>query len=341
MYIPANFFRVSVLLAATTALALVQLPLLAQCSQLPQNTSYPANTRPVLKLPSYGGPSGTAFDDVRLVKNVLKIKSFGIGSLYQVDYIQVNYTLTNGSVFKAPEHGDGIFVPDVISLSPDEYVKKLEGLTNGEYVNQLYVTTYAPKTESRMVYGPYGSPKLNATQKFTFEGNIVGFYGTVGKEILSSLGAYAILPAKRSDIFSKANGKNFTDDPDASFPPVVAINKLYIGHALRVVSIQAEYQLFGGGTRKGPRNGGSGGITTVIDLTHERIVGVRGKIITGSVRKLGQLSFVTKDGSNRTKSYGPFGVRGSENFSLEGNVIGFSGAVYRNVIETLEFFYWI
>ena len=33
---------------------------------------------------------------------------------------------------------------------------------------------------------------------------------------------------------------------------------MYISHALRVVSIQAESQLFGGGTMKGPRNGGSG-----------------------------------------------------------------------------------
>lgn len=326
------------------AASLVLLSLTVKCQQLIDNGDPFPNTRPVLKFASQGGPNGTLFDDLENITNVLKIQSIAIGSLYQVDYIQITYVLSNGTLYKAPEHGDGIFTPDIITLAADEYLEKLEGLTNGEYVNQLIITTYATKDQGRRVYGPYGTPKLNATQKFVFDGNIVGFHGAVGKVVLSNIGVYSLAPVNKSALFgnvSFANATHFVDDPDGIFPPAVKISKIYIRHGYLINAIQVEYQLFRGGTRKGPLNGGNGGSLTVLNFApDERIICVKGKIRSLS-HTLGQLTFLTMNKKNDTIVYGPFGVLGNKEFSLNSNVIGFAGTVHRNVIQAIQVFYYI
>ena len=134
--------------SSVTALAVLLVSLSVQCQQVSDT-----NPRPVVKLDmQVGGSGGTPFDDFRNATNIFTIQSIGIGSMYQVDFIQVNYTLTNGSLYMSPFHGDGVFVGDAIKLAPDEYFRRLEGLTNGNCVNELYVTTYTPKDQSEKYY---------------------------------------------------------------------------------------------------------------------------------------------------------------------------------------------
>ena len=306
------------------------------------------STRPVLKLPSYGDRNGTFFDDVNnltMPGRIVRIHSIDIGNIYQVGYIQVKYVLSNGSLYKAPTHGNCIFTPQTITLADDEYVARIDGLTNGAMVNQLTITTYRPAVQQPTVYGPYGTTKLNANQSYTFEGNILGFYGTHGQYVLSSLGAYTLAPVKQSKFFGYVKqkaGKNFTDDPDSMFPAVVKINKIFLTHGNQINSIQAEYQLYGGATRKGPRHGGKGRDQTVIKLTrNEHVIGVRGTIAGGPINEILQLGFVTVNEKSEVKVYGPFGEWcGNVSFSLDANVVGFAGSVFKNVVTGFQVFYF-
>ncbi len=321
--------------------------LLGKCTELPQasiNYTLP-NTRPVLKLESHGGQGSIRFDDTEnniTGASILKINSIDVGSLYQVDYIQVTYLLCNGSLYKAPIHGDGIFTPETITLGEDEFVEKIEGKTNGEYVNQLTITTYSPKAGESNVYGPYGTTKLNATQSYAFEGNIVGFYGTIGKYTLSSIGAYSLAPAKTSDYYGTLNAaSNFSDNPDATFPPVVRISKLFVRHGIRINAIRAEYQLFGGGTRKGAWHGGWGGKLSVLDFApDEHIIGFRGFTESAPLETLSQLTFTTIDKKGKVKFYGPYGKVAANPFSRHVSVIGFKGSASITAVKGIQFFYY-
>lgn len=326
------------------------LSLQVKCNQL-QVDPYPS-TRPLLKLLSQGGPDGTLFDDLEYNgDSVVKINSIAIGSLYQVDYMQVSYLLLDGSLYTAPEHGDGIFTPDTITLDENEYLEKLKGKTNGECVNQLTFYTYNPQTGERRVYGPYGTTKLNATQDFIREGHIVGFHGSVGKTILSNIGVYMLAPVQKSPAFGyMSRGSNFSDDPDGSFPPAVRISRLYIHHGLKLDAIQADYQLLDGSIRYGPKHGGSGGNLTLLTFEHtsgEHIIGMKGMIYNGTYRKLAQISFVTMDKYGSVKTYGPFGDSGDDSFSFSGNIVGLAGAIFNNgvrevhnIVEAIQVYFY-
>lgn len=332
-------------LCSLTATLVILAPLPVSSEQLTLITN---NTRPVLKLSSKGSPNGTAFDDVANLttdtSSILKIDTIAIGSLNQVDYIQVTYLLSNGSFYNASIHGDGIFTPDTITLGTDEYVSKIEGKTNGDYVNELTITTYSAKYRESNVYGPYGTPKLNATQDYVFEGNIVGFYGTVGKYVLNSIGVYTIAPVKKSDYYGYASMKtNFTDDPDATFPPVMRISALHVHHGTYINAIQAEYQLFGGSTLTGPRHGGQGGHMTTLRLApDEHITGIKGETEEDEYfSTVCQLTFITTKKDGNVRYYGPYGKKGSKSFSvMDVNVVGLAGAVFKHSVGGFQVFYY-
>ena len=334
----------SMVIAVTVRINLVVVPVKSQI--LPYDDNFP-NTRQILRLPSHGGQDGTVFDDIKSIANasILKIHSIDIGSLYQVDYLQVTYLLSNGSFYKAPIHGDGIFTPDTITLAADEYVEKIEGKTNGEYVNEMTITTYMPLSRSINVYGPYGTPKLNATQSYIFEGNIVGFHGSAGKYVLSSLGVYIMAPVEKSPYFGYSNASSgFSDDPDGCFPPVVKISKLFIQHGSQINSIQAEYQLLGGGIQKGDRHGGKGGNLTVLKFaSDEHLIGFKGKVDDSPLHVVVQLTFITISEKRKTSYYGPYGTTGSDSFSFilgraHKNMIGLAGAA-SDVLEGFQVLY--
>lgn len=308
-----------------------------------------AITRPVLKLKRYGEKSGTFFDDVNnltMPATIVGIRSIDIGSLYQVDYIQVKYVLSNGSLYTAPEHGDGIFTPETITLDEDEYVAQIDGLTNGQaMVNQLTITTYKPSIDQVHIFGPYGTNKVNANISYTYKGNILGFYGSYGKYVLSSFGAYTLAPVKKSAFygsFSSKGGKNFTDHPDAMFPAAVKINKIFIRHGNQINSIEAEYQLYGGKVTKGPNHGGNKGNLTVINLDRdEHIIGIKGTIAGAPFKQLLQLGFITVNEQSEIKEYGPYGeLCGVISISLNANIVGFAGSVFGNVLTGFQVFYF-
>ena len=299
--------------------------------------------RPVVKWPTQGGPDEAKFDDIENISSsVFKIHSIGIGSLYQVDFIQVTYKLFNGSLYKCPEHGDGIFTPDVITFAPGEYLVKIEGKTNGQYVNQLSLTTYIPKDDGTIVYGPYGTTKLNATQEFSRVGYIVGLYGTVGKIVLSSIGVYKLSPVSRSPAFGRMSKvTDFADDPDASVPPVVGISKLCVRHGERVYGIWAEYQLHGGERKMGPHHGGEeeGTLTCLTFKQGEILAGVDIKTDDSKPSPLfTQISFLTVRGV-QVRRYGPFGTTGVNNFTFYRNIVGLAGTVSDNALDAIQFFY--
>ncbi len=221
-------------------------------------------------------------------------------------------------------------------MDSGEYVLKIEGETNGVFIDQLSITTYKPKDFVRKKYGPFGS---GGKTNFTLEGYVVGFYGRFG-DFLSQIGTYHFPPAKRSAVFG-GNGElsTFNENPDTAFYlPVVKINKLFIYHEKAIFSIQAQYQLIDGATRLGKRFGGNGGTLTVVKFeSDEEILGTKG---SSTSDRICQLTFVSKrhNISNPTLYNGPFGWSCSTPFSVDGNVLGFSG-IAGDVITALGFYY--
>lgn len=66
---------------------------------------------------------------------IFDVRSVAIISMYQVDYLQLTYQLANGSLYRAPEHGDGIFNPETFSLAEDEYIEFKEVLVTNSSTN--------------------------------------------------------------------------------------------------------------------------------------------------------------------------------------------------------------
>lgn len=298
-----------------------------------------ATARPVIKVPGQGG-NGTAFDDVRNITGatIINIQSISIVSYYQVDSIEVTYLLSNGSLYKAPKHGDVDFsFPEIINLDPDEFVEKIEGKTDGKVIDQLTITTRIPKDDGRIVYGPYGM--TNASHNFAFEGFIIGFHGRSGS-IMDQIGVYKLAPVTKSKQYGIPYfAAEFDDNPDVLFPPVVGIKTLFIHHGGQVNSIQAEYQLFGGGTKLSEKHGTPANTLSVLRFGHrEQIVEMRGEL-DYKKRFLNQLSFVTKKPNGRVKVHGPFGTAGSEPFSVRGSVIGFAGNA-SNFVQAISVYYY-
>ena len=298
-------------------------------------------SRPVLKTRGEGNPNGTVFDDVlNTTGAIFNVRSFAIISMYQVDYLQFVYQLDNGSLYRAPEHGDGIFNPDTIPLEDGEYIERIDGSTSFELINQLTFTLNSPnqpQNYSKRIIGPYGS--TIGKHNFTFEGFMVGFHGKTGN-LLQNLGVYYLAPAKQSKLFGSSSAESFTEHPDAKFPPVVKVNRIFISHGSTVNSLQMEYNLHGGGVRTGEKHGGaSGNLTTITFEYGEGLVEMRGKMGGVLHQTIKQLTFISRKMDGSTVIHGPFGKLGYKSFSIPGNIIGYTGRVGKD-LESLGVFYY-
>jgi hypothetical protein len=256
--------------------------------------------------------------------------------MYQVDYLQFTYQLANGSMYHAPEHGDGIFNPETIALGENEYIGRIEGSTSFKLINQLTFTLNSLNQSGERLVGPYGTTV--GEKNFTFEGLIVGFHGKTGT-LLQNLGVYYLAPVRESKYIGHG-APDFTEHPDAMFPPVVKVSKITIHHGWEVYSLQMEYQLHGGGVRLGDKHGGARGNVTTITLEYgEGLVEIRGK--TGGIlhQTIKQLTFISKRIDGSTSVHGPFGREGYRSFSIPGNIIGYTGRA-GEALESLGAFYY-
>ena len=294
-------------------------------------------SRKVVRDDSYGGTTGgdyfsDYFRDGGLYTSIIAVRSITISYSDQVESIQVTYLLANKTLFQAPRHGSvkNINPPVNIKLTYGEYIRKIEGTTNGALVDQLSITTYRPRDHVTKKYGPFGTPgKTN----FLSEGYVVAFFGRAG-DMLDNIGVYHFPPAKKSPVLGRSDLLLlFDENPDTEFSlPVVKVNKLLIYHDIFMNSIQAQYQLIGGGTRLGKRFGGakeSSRLTVVKFESDEEILRIEGTAVPDSV--LCQLTFVSRRDNTTapTRYNGPFGtpcvLDGSTRFSVAGRVLGFFG----------------
>lgn len=301
-------------------------------------------SRPILKLPRQGKLTGVPFDDLQDSRKpgVLKVHSIEIGSSFRLDSIQVTYLLSDGSLYKAPRHGKGLFETDTITLAADEYLETLEGKTNGKYINELVITTFLTGEKTRRVYGPYGMERQNVAQNFVLEGHMIAIHGSAKGALLNSIGAYVLAPVEASQVIGSVSyGIDFTDDPDQEFPPVVGMGGLSVWHGEQIDALQAEYRLLGGGTREGDKHGvDSGNLTKIVFAPDEVVSGVLGKTYKSSdhpTRFLSQLTILTTSGKGKVRTYGPFGTKDGDSFKFDRSVLSLAG-VYRDVVNGIKFF---
>lgn len=278
-----------------------------------------AASRPLMKSPGQGG---TLFDDLTdfhlTPSSIVGVHSINVSSGDQIDSVHVTYILSNGSLFQAPRRGKISHTPVNITLTPEEYIMKIEGKTNGELVDQLTITTIGPDYEMK-VYGPFGKTGLLS---FSFESHIVGFHGRAGN-LLDSIGVYGVELLKKSDLFGGTGGSEFDDRADITTPPILEIAQLHIWNGDFIDAIQVEYAVLGGSFLLGKKHGGnSGNLTTVTFDEGEHIVALLGQ--TGD-NYLNQLTFVTMKANGSEAKYGPFGNTGKDPFSVHGNILGFYG----------------
>jgi hypothetical protein len=296
--------------------------------------------RPLVKIPGQGGRNGTAFDDLADIEGetVSNIYSIEIGVSQLVESIQVTYLLSNGSLYKAPKHGKvHISSPQIITLNAGEYVERIKGKTDGEVIDQLTITTWSPNDGHMRVHGPFG--KTNASYDIMFEGFMLGFHGE-SRRIVNNIGIYKLAPITKSDLFgiTKFSG-TFDDNPDYRFPPVVRITKLFVYHGGQVSAIQAEYLLFGGGTKLSDMHGTPANNLTVVRFKHdEEIAEIQGKLDHQKIF-LNQFSIITKRRNGRRRVYGPFGRSGGKCFSVQGTAIGLAGSA-SNFVQGISFYYY-
>ena len=191
--------------------------------------------------------------------SVTGIRSINISSSRQIDAIQVLYRLSDGSLRAGAKHGKSSSTPVTINLAPDEYVVKITGSTNGNFVDQLTIVTMGP-TYKHTVYGPFGKP---GNKSFAFKGCVLGFYGRSG-DVLDNIGVYAIKPAKKSPEYGRHVDTPFDDSINSRVPPIVGISKMHIWQYGVIPAVQFEYLLLDGTTLLGERHGEQLAVSTTI-----------------------------------------------------------------------------
>lgn len=331
----------------TLALIVAAVLILTSCSE-PDNAKDQSESacdqttgmRPVLKSRGVGTPNGTGFDDVGKLKDaIFSVRSITIANFFEVDSLQLTYSLKNGSLYSPPTHGAGFTVPTTITLAEDEYLAKIEGTIVGPAtISQVFITIKTPNRLQTRVYGTYGA--YVGEQKFSFEGFIIGIHGKTGPQIIRNLGVYYLAPIKESAYFGEPT-VTFKENPDAKFPPVVKVSKILLYHGEQINSFQAEYKLLGGKSRLGDRHGGKGGDLTVIRFScGEELIGLKGKLKGGTSGAISQLTFVSRKRDGSRAVYGPFGkAAGDTPFSVKGNILGFTGKATDTLESISAFFY--
>lgn len=298
-----------------------------------------SDTRPLIKSVGQGGSEGTAFDDLNsTMKTIVGVRSINFTIDYNRYLFQISYALAGGGQYATPIRKFGALNQIVtnITVAPDEYIQKIEGGTDGIYVNQLTFTVVKPSEYERRVFLPIGDG--TGGYDFTFEGYIVGFYGFLGAVYWNQIGVYFLPPLQKKLAFTGQGGdSSFDENPDSFVPAAVKITKLLIHHGSSIDSIQVEYQLYGGGKRLGMKHGGNGGDLSIISLDPgEKIVGLDGK--TGG-NSIDQLTFTAERVDGTLVQYGPFGKLGDKPFSAHGNILGFYGRQGDLIIGIGIYFY--
>ena len=275
---------------------------------------------------SYGGRGGSSFDDGTDNVRIVGIRTVKIRAGDQVDSIQVDYVISDGSIWSSPRHGGWGGRYNSFTLESDEYIWKVEGKTNKHVVDQLtfHVKNAAGDSKS---YGPYGR---TGNTPFSKEGKIVAFHGGAGG-LLDRIGFYDLedfaRTMKKSEKYGGNGGYKF-DDYDQE-TGIIGIQSIKIRSTEdQVDSIQTTYRLANGEKWTSGRHGGSGGVNYSFSLGEgDYLSKIEGKT-DGSLVK--QLTFtVTKDNTSET-THGPFGTPDQDDkltsFSIEGNIIAFFGS---------------
>ena len=280
------------------------------------------------KSPYYGGKQGTPFDDIadfNLDPNpIIGVYSISISFRDKVDSIQVTYVRArpeDAGVFRAPRHGMLRSKPTLITLDEHEIIVKIEGQTDGKFVNQLMFTTTG-SSSGKKVYGPFGR---NGSKCFSFEGYIVAFYGGGGPRHIDRIGVYSIKLLKKSHAFGGAGGNAFDDTTDISGPPRVGVTQIQVWSGDTVDAIQVSYAFLGNDFLLANQHGqsGNGNLTTIDFADGELVVALEGMINNDLVS---QLTFITRKQDGTKTKYGPFGEDGGSAFSISGKIVAFYGS---------------
>ena len=134
-----------------------------------------------------GGGIGVSFDDISGRPQIVGIRALRIRHRFQIDSLQAEYILVNGSILVAEEHGleqEGDQETYIV-FSAGEVITEVRGLTDSFILNLTIFTTDTANNIRQ--YGPYGVTDI--TPFSIQEGNINGFYGTSGS-VLDSIGVY-------------------------------------------------------------------------------------------------------------------------------------------------------
>ena len=298
-------------------------------------TLFKVNTmaRKITKGALSGGNGGSAWDDDILAHSpaIVGVRSIAIRHGNQVDSLQVTYLLADGSSYTASKHGGGGGTPSSFTLAGDERIIRVEGKTNHTLVDQVtFITKNAAGIEKR--YGPYGKTGKTA---FSIDGYVVGFYGRAGN-LLDALGVYYLPPLTKSALYGGDGGNAFADPVETNIPPVVNIKRMRIRHGNQVDSIDADYELLGGGVLDGTNHGGSGGRPTDVSFVEGELI----EQMSGRTNNtlVDQITFTTRKPDGSTGKYGPFGKTGRTEFQVDGRIVGFFGRS-GNLLDALGVFY--
>lgn len=290
--------------------------------------------RQPVKSPSYGGPNGTAFNDVMNAsmngQKLVGMYGIRISSGDCVHALQATYFLRTTASYEGPWHGkisNNLSNPLINISMGNEYVTKIEGKTNGSVIGQLTITTVlitGPIDYEHKVYGPFGK---TGNVSFSFEGHIIGFHGK-SDSALNSIGVYSLEFTQKSQEVGGPGGRPFDDRVDLKVFPFIAIYRLHIWHGDLVNAIQVDYWQLGDIFKPPPyfgdKHGGDGGNLTVVTFDlGEQIVEFQGKTGDGFVE---QMIVTTKKQGGALAQYGPFGKVGKEPFSFQGNIYGIFGS---------------
>lgn len=292
-------------------------------------------TRPLTKSATYGGDGGTQFDDIEELgsNNIYGIHSINISSGDLVDSIEIFYVLKNKSI-QGIRHGKPSKHPVNIVLDPQEEIIKIEGRTDGSLVGQLTITTIGPSYVTKM-YGPFG--KIGK-RFFTFEGQIIAFYGRSGDN-LDQIGVYKLEKLTKSDQYGSTSATPFDDISDLGYPPIVSLKSINVwSRPEMILAIQADYLLLDGSTLKGGRHGFlyTDNVTAIALEAGDQVVSMDGMVETSPLnlnKFIAQLSFTVAKENGDIMKYGPFGKWGSEAFSVHGNIIGMYGESGSNLYK--------
>lgn len=105
--------------------------------------------------------------------------------------LQVTYEREDGSLYDAPKRGDPTSFRLLIdvNLAEDDCIIQVEGTTDSQSGNLVSFTLITTRitTNGSVIYGPYPYGTGGDTP-FTFEGHVLGFYGTENSNGLTGIG---------------------------------------------------------------------------------------------------------------------------------------------------------